>query len=44
MLVEEVRLGGRSAVVAEIRGSAYITGIHEFIMDPKDPFQEGYLL
>ncbi len=43
-LVEEVQLGDRDAVVAEIRGSAYITGIHEFIMDPKDPFQEGYLL
>jgi proline racemase len=43
-IVDEVRLGDRGAVVAEIRGSAYITGIHEFIMDPKDPFQEGYLL
>jgi proline racemase len=43
-LVEEVQLGDRKAVVAEIRGRAYITGIHEFIMDREDPFQEGYLL
>jgi proline racemase len=43
-LVEETRLGDTVAVVAEVRGSAYITGIHEFIIDPKDPFQEGFLI
>lgn len=43
-LVEKVHLGETEAVVAEIRGRAYLTGIHEFIMDPDDPFQEGYLL
>ena len=43
-LVEKTRLGSTDAVVAEIRGSAFITGIHEFIMDPTDPFQKGYLL
>ena len=43
-LVEETRLGDTIAVVAEVRGSAYITGVHDFIIDPKDPFQEGFLL
>jgi proline racemase len=43
-LVEETRLGDTVAVVAEVRGSAYITGVHDFIIDPKDPFQEGFLL
>ena len=43
-LVEEIRLGDTMAVVAEVRGSAHITGIHEFIIDSKDPFQEGFLL
>jgi proline racemase len=43
-LVAEAQLGDRRAVVAEIRGSAYLTGIHEFVMDRKDPFLEGYLL
>jgi proline racemase len=43
-LVEETRLGDTTAVVAEVRGSAYITGVHDFIIDPKDPFQEGFLL
>ncbi|UCE56983.1 MAG: proline racemase family protein [Desulfobacterales bacterium] len=27
-----------------IRGSAQITGIHEFVLDPQDPFPEGFLL
>ncbi len=43
-LVEEIRLGGIKAVVTEVRGSAQITGIHEFIIDAKDPFQKGFLL
>jgi proline racemase len=43
-LVKETRLGDTTAVVAEVRGSAYITGVHEFVIDPEDPFQEGFLL
>ena len=43
-LVDEVQLGDTGAVVAEIRGSAHLTGVHEFIVDPRDPFQDGYLL
>ena len=43
-IVEELHLGDTPAVVAEIRGSAYVTGVHEFIIDPRDPFQEGYLI
>ena len=43
-LVEENQLGDTKAVVAEVRGSAQITGIHEFIIDAKDPFQKGFLL
>jgi proline racemase len=43
-LLEETRVGDLRAVVAEIRGQAQITGIHEFVMDERDPFQKGYLL
>lgn len=43
-LVEEIELGDKKAVVAEVRGSAHITGIHEFIIDSRDPFQKGFLL
>lgn len=43
-LVEETRVGDTRAVVAEIRGSAHITGMNEFVLDPRDPFPEGFLL
>jgi len=31
-------------VIAEIRGSAHITGIHEFVLDARDPFPKGFLI
>ena len=43
-IVTETKVGDIKAVVAEIRGSAQITGIHEFIIDPQDPFPRGFLL
>ena len=43
-LVAETRVGELPAVVAEITGNAQITGLHEFVVDPNDPFPEGYLL
>ena len=43
-LVAETELGDKKAVVAEVRGNAYITGRHEFIIDSRDPFQKGFLL
>jgi proline racemase len=43
-VVEETEIGGLPGVVAEIRGSAYITGFHEFVLDPRDPFPGGFLL
>ncbi len=43
-IVSETRVGDLEAVEVEIRGSAYVTGIHEFIIAPRDPFPEGFLL
>ena len=43
-LVAETRVGNFKAVIAEIRGSAYITGIHEFVLNAHDPFPEGFLI
>jgi trans-L-3-hydroxyproline dehydratase len=43
-IVEETRVGDRSAIVPAIRGSAWITGIWQLFVDPDDPFPEGYLL
>lgn len=41
-LVEETRVGERTAVVPTITGTAWITGFASYVMDPTDPFPEGY--
>ncbi|TMK77928.1 MAG: hypothetical protein E6G45_08125 [Actinobacteria bacterium] len=43
-IVEETRVGDRAAIVPAIRGSAWVTGITQVLVDPDDPFPEGYLL
>jgi len=43
-IVSETTVGGRPAIVPAIRGSAWITGVTQVIVDPSDPFPEGYLL
>jgi proline racemase len=44
-IVREVALvNGRPAIIPAIRGSAWITGVTEVLVDPTDPFPEGYLL
>jgi proline racemase len=43
-LVAETRVGEFTAVVPTITGSAHITGIHQFMLDPSDPFPAGFLL
>ena len=37
-------MGDRPAIVPTIRGSAWITGITQVLVDPTDPFPEGYVL
>jgi proline racemase len=43
-VVSETTAGGQPAIVPAIRGSAWITGISQIVVDPTDPFPEGYLL
>jgi trans-L-3-hydroxyproline dehydratase len=43
-IVAETSVGGRTAIIPAIRGSAFITGISQVFVDPDDPFPEGYLL
>jgi proline racemase len=43
-LVEETRVGERTAVVPEITGSAYITGFADYLVDPTDPFPDGFTI
>jgi len=34
---------GYPAVVPRVSGSAFITGKHEFLIDPSDPLQTGFI-
>ena len=43
-IVEETEVGGLPAVVPEISGRAWITGMGEYVLDPDDPFPEGFAL
>ena len=43
-VVAETRVGDLPAIVPEVRGSAYITGVNQFILDPRDPFPRGFLV
>ena len=43
-LVETTRVGPYDAVIPTIRGSAYIMGLHQFVLDPRDPFPAGFFV
>jgi proline racemase len=41
-LVEETRVGPYPAVVPTLSGQAWITGFASYVIDPDDPFPEGF--
>lgn len=41
-LEEEARVGPYPAVVPTITGRAWITGLAQYVLDPDDPFPEGF--
>jgi proline racemase len=41
-LVRETRVGDYEAVVPTISGRAWITGFAQYVVDPDDPFPEGF--
>jgi proline racemase len=41
-LVEETRVGPYTAVVPTLTGSAWISGISQYVLDAEDPFPEGF--
>ena len=43
-LVEEVEVGGAPAVVPEVTGRAWITGMGQYLLDERDPFPAGFTL
>ena len=43
-IAAETRVGDLAAIVPEISGRAWITGVHQHMLDPGDPWPEGYRL
>ena len=43
-IVGETTVGNRSAVIPELSGRGWITGIHQHMLEPSDPWPEGYRL
>jgi len=43
-VVKEVTFGPYQAIMPQVEGNAHITGKHEFLIDPEDPFKEGFIL
>jgi proline racemase len=41
-IAAESACGGRPAIIPEITGRAYITGMMTYFLDPEDPFPDGY--
>ena len=43
-VIETTKFGSYDAVIPEVRGTANITGVNEFLIDPDDPLQKGFIL
>jgi proline racemase len=41
-LIEETRIGPYAAVVPLLSGQAWITGFAQYVLDPEDPFPNGF--
>ena len=43
-LVETTKVGQYDAVIPTLSGTAWITGINQFLVDPEDPFPDGFVV
>ena len=43
-IMEACQVGATPAIVPQITGRAWITGLHQHFLDPEDPWPEGYKL
>ena len=41
---KETTLAGRPAIIPSVSGRAWVTGTHQLMLDPRDPWPEGYRL
>jgi proline racemase len=44
VVVEETMVAGAPAVVTEIAGRGFVTGLHQFVVDRDDPTADGFLV
>ena len=43
-LVAQENYGSFNAIITQVAGTAHITGMHTFIIDPNDPMKNGFIL
>ncbi|MCC4723251.1 proline racemase family protein [Salinicoccus sp. RF5] len=43
-VLQKTEVGGTPAIIPQVEGSAFITGHHQFIIDPEDDLKAGFLL
>ena len=43
-IIEETAVGGIKAIIPKVTGNACVMGFATWVLDPKDPFPEGFLL
>ena len=43
-IVSEEKYGSFNAVIPQVEGTAYITGMQTFVIDPNDPMKDGFIL
>lgn len=42
--LKETKVGGFPAIIPQITGSAWVTGLHQFVIHEKDPLKDGFFL
>lgn len=43
-VLSSTKVGEYEAIIPKVTGQAFITGFHQFLMDPRDPLKQGFLL
>ncbi|MGG0276956.1 proline racemase family protein [Bacillus rhizoplanae] len=43
-VLSSTKVGEYQAIIPKVTGQAFITGFHQFVMDPRDPLKQGFLL
>jgi len=43
-VISEEKYGTFDAVIPQVEGTAHITGMHTFCIDPNDPMKDGFIL